>query len=137
MRGLLLVMLMLVATSPQAAKYYKWVDKDGVVHYDATPPKDQQATEVRAADTKAAPAPEPVPASTEAAPAVAAASTADPAACADARSNLTTLTSNPSISRQDPATGKTVRLSTTEIEAAVVEARQQIEQYCEKAAPAG
>ena|SRR5690606_7709678 len=33
-----LLMLALISVSAEAAKFYKWVDKDGVTHYSAQPP---------------------------------------------------------------------------------------------------
>src|SRR5690606_33223900 len=33
-----LLMLVLISLSAEAAKFYKWVDKDGVTHYSAQPP---------------------------------------------------------------------------------------------------
>ncbi len=35
---ILLTLMMLCATAAQAAKVYKWVDADGRVHYESTPP---------------------------------------------------------------------------------------------------
>ncbi|EKF74506.1 hypothetical protein A11A3_08795 [Alcanivorax hongdengensis A-11-3] len=39
--------LMVLASSSFAAKFYKWTDENGTTHYDAQPPQDVQTKEVR------------------------------------------------------------------------------------------
>lgn len=128
-----------MALPSSAAKYYKWVDSNGVTHYDTTPPKDQQTTEVKASSRGATPvatgtteeqAADPAAATAAATPA----STADPEACSSARANLQTLTTNPNISRIDPATQQSIKLSQEEIDAAYTQAEADIAKYCEQAA---
>lgn len=141
MRRIFVTVVLLALALPAAAagKYYKWVDQNGVTHYDTTPPKDQQTTEVRASARAAAPAEvsSPVAAPDAAAESTAAAAPAnkvDPQACENARANLQTLKTNPKISRMDPATNQRVDLNQAEIDAAYSQAEQDIATYCEQAA---
>lgn len=38
---------LILSTTIQAGKYYRWVDESGVTHYTETPPPDTQATTIR------------------------------------------------------------------------------------------
>ncbi|MGB1466780.1 MAG: DUF4124 domain-containing protein [Alcanivorax nanhaiticus] len=40
------ITLLAFSASSMAEKFYKWVDENGVTHYGAQPPQDQQASEV-------------------------------------------------------------------------------------------
>lgn len=141
MRRIFLIVILLALALPAAAagKYYKWVDQNGVTHYDTTPPKDQQTTEVRASARGATAADAAATEATtesegEATAAAAPTSTADPQACESARANLQTLQTNPKISRVDPVTNQRVDLSQAEVDAAYTQAEQDIAKYCEQAA---
>ncbi|GAA5111782.1 DUF4124 domain-containing protein [Alloalcanivorax gelatiniphagus] len=46
-RALLTAALLALAAPALAAKYYKWVDENGVTHYDTRPPQGGSAEEVR------------------------------------------------------------------------------------------
>ena len=49
-----LLILALISISAEAAKFYNWVDKDGVTHYSAQPPADAPAEGEAEADRMAA-----------------------------------------------------------------------------------
>jgi len=61
MRAILIPALALVLASPVvfAAQIYKWVDSQGVTHFDAQPPVGQSTTEIDSVKPVAPPAPVP------------------------------------------------------------------------------
>ncbi len=117
----LLIAAALLITSPYlpAATYYKWVDDQGVTHYDVQPPEGQETQSVRTrrsassdqADAlerleqdrarRARPGAE--EATTEADGAV---SEETRAACDQHRRNLAALTEKPLVRRENPETGE-------------------------------
>lgn len=64
----LLLIAILFATAPAIADMYKWVDKNGVIHFSDTPPKSETAVETYETSTYQEPAAQPVIAEGETAP---------------------------------------------------------------------
>ncbi|MGC1329706.1 DUF4124 domain-containing protein, partial [Pseudomonas sp.] len=62
MRSLIITAIALALASPAgfAAQIYKWVDSQGVTHFDAQPPAGQNSTEVDTARPVAAPPAAPI-----------------------------------------------------------------------------
>lgn len=54
-RLLIVVLLALVVALPATAQVYKWVDKDGKVHYTDKPPRDPKAKAVKEMDIESKP----------------------------------------------------------------------------------
>lgn len=143
MRTLAVTATLLWMLSPmaQAGQIYKWVDAQGVTHFDAQPPVGNAATAVDTVKPVAAPPP--------AAPK--AATAADGAAqqkaldnqvkrqvaeqeqqiekfCTGARTNLAQLKNNPRI-RQD-VDGELKRLNEEERQQKITETQQMIDEHC-------
>ncbi len=64
----LLLLIILSAAAPALADMYKWVDKDGVVHFSDTPPKSEKKVETYETSTYKEPPPKPIASESEAAP---------------------------------------------------------------------
>src|SRR5215216_1310827 len=56
-RGALFLVVCLLAAAPASAQMYKWVDKDGKVHYSDKPPPGTKAQVIAPAPAKPAPVP--------------------------------------------------------------------------------
>lgn len=153
MRTIITAMLLLLAFSApsQAAKFYKWVDKDGVTHYTAQPPNDKPAEtlnlrtgESRSAekteaepDTKATaeakdntpkePEPESAPPPKTAQKAK---DTKDPERCEKASSIRETLVNNNRVKVKDEETGEYTYKSQEELEQWREKNAEDIRKYC-------
>ncbi|KTB65679.1 DUF4124 domain-containing protein [Pseudomonas syringae] len=57
MRWMILAAALTIATTGQAASVYKWVDAQGVTHFDAQPPTGQQAQQINVQQPPPAAAP--------------------------------------------------------------------------------
>jgi hypothetical protein len=132
-------LLLLLSTSALAGQIYKWVDAQGVTHFDAQPPAGQQSTPI---ETKAPTAPAVTPKSS-------APSTDDKQKAADAkvrqevtevqertdefcdqaRSNLAQLTNNPRV-RQE-VDGELRRLTEEERQAKISETKATLTETCQ------
>ncbi|KIH85427.1 DUF4124 domain-containing protein [Pseudomonas batumici] len=136
MTGLLFALIPLCQASP----IYKWVDAQGVTHFDAQPPAGQAATVVTPAIGNApAPPPRPaVPASTpvgdqQAVDAkvkkqIADQEVARKAYCEKVRTNLAQLENNARV--REEVNGEQRRLSEEERQARLKETRKNIEENC-------
>ena len=132
-------LLLLLSTSALAGQIYKWVDAQGVTHFDAQPPAGQNSTPI---ETKSQPAP--------AAPKSSAPSGSDDKQkaadakvkqevtevqqrtdefCDQARTNLAQLTNNPRV-RQE-VDGETRRLTEEERQAKITETKSAIADSCQ------
>lgn len=133
------------AGDANAQKFYKWKDADGVTHYTETPPPEgQQADRVAVNAAPAAPIEADEPADGEprdpSLPAEARSSTAveqRSAACITARSNLSTLETNPFVTMDKDGDGKQELLTVDEQNAQIARAREQVSSLCAAQAPAG
>ncbi len=140
MRTSVLIGSLLLALSPLclAASIYKWVDAQGVTHFDAQPPPGQKATVISPAiATPPPPRPE-VPASTpvgdqRAADAKVKKRLAERNAmlkvfCDKARTNLAQLQNDPRV--REEVNGEPRRLTEEERQTRLIETRKAIEENC-------
>ncbi|GFM67767.1 DUF4124 domain-containing protein [Pseudomonas cichorii] len=127
---------MAVSTTSQAAPIYKWVDAQGVTHFDAQPPAGQQVEEINVQKPPPAPAAstasEPDPQQQEIDAKVRKQVRAQEAKMADncevLRTNLAQLQNNPRVREQTE--GGTKRLTDDERKARVAETQRTIDEYC-------
>lgn len=144
MRAILIPAIALLLASPfgHAAQIYKWVDSQGVTHFDAQPPAGQNSTEVDTAKPVVAPPPAPVKAP-DAAQGKAAQRTINQQVqqqvvdqeeqmakfCDTSRNNLAQLQNNPRV-RQEMG-GELRKLTEEERQAKIVLTQKQIEENCQ------
>ncbi|MBI6853359.1 DUF4124 domain-containing protein [Pseudomonas cichorii] len=127
---------MAVSTTSQAAPIYKWVDAQGVTHFDAQPPAGQQVEEINVQKPPPAPAAstasEPDPQQQDIDAKVKKQVRAQEARMADncevLRTNLAQLQNNPRVREQTE--GGTKRLTDDERKARVAETQRTIAEYC-------
>ncbi|AHF65977.1 MULTISPECIES: DUF4124 domain-containing protein [Pseudomonas] len=127
---------MAVSTTSQAAPIYKWVDAQGVTHFDAQPPAGQQVEEINVQKPPTAPAAstasEPDPQQQDIDAKVKKQVRAQEARMADncevLRTNLAQLQNNPRVREQTE--GGTKRLTDDERKARVAETQRTIAEYC-------
>jgi hypothetical protein len=133
-------LLLLLSTSALAGQIYKWVDAQGVTHFDAQPPAGQNATpiETRTPPPPAAAPKGSAPAGTDdkqkAADAkvrqeVSEAQQRTDEFCDQARTNLAQLTNNPRV-RQE-MDGELRRLTEEERQAKITETKASIADSCQ------
>ncbi|MGJ7517594.1 DUF4124 domain-containing protein [Pseudomonas baetica] len=139
MRALFLTASLLIGLSPlsMAAPIYKWVDAQGVTHFDAQPPSDQQATVVMTPSPAPAKPPTPTNSSTigdqQAIDKNVKRQVAEQQAelkvfCEQARTNLAQLRNNPRL-RED-VEGELRRLDATQRQERIDETQKQIADNC-------
>lgn len=142
-------LLLLLSGTAMAGQIYKWVDAQGVTHFDAQPPAGQNSTPI---ETKTQPAPAATPStpSTPAIPKSGTPSSVDPKQkaadakvkqeisaaqqrtdeyCDQARSNLAQLTNNPRVSQE--VGGEMRRLTEDERQLKITETRTAISENCQ------
>lgn len=142
-------LLLVLSSAAMAGQIYKWVDAQGVTHFDAQPPAGQNSTPI---ETKTPPAPAATPStpSTPATPKSGAPGSIDPKQkaadakvkqeisaaqqrtdeyCDQARSNLAQLTNNPRV-RQE-VNGEMRRLTEDERQLKITETRTAIGDNCQ------
>ncbi|WP_226507056.1 MULTISPECIES: DUF4124 domain-containing protein [Pseudomonas] len=135
-------LLLLLSTSAFAGQIYKWVDAQGVTHFDAQPPAGQNSTPI---ETRTPPAPAPATAPKGSAPTgtddkqkaadakvkqeVTDAQQRTDEFCDQARTNLAQLTNNPRV-RQD-VDGELRRLTEEERQAKITETKASIADTCQ------
>ncbi|MBX8575564.1 DUF4124 domain-containing protein [Pseudomonas cichorii] len=127
---------MAVSTTSQAAPIYKWVDAQGVTHFDAQPPAGQLVEEINVQKPPPAPtastASEPDPQQQDIDAKVKKQVRAQEARMADncevLRTNLAQLQNNPRVREQTE--GGTKRLTDDERKARVAETQRTIAEYC-------
>ena len=137
MRTLLLTLLIGLSPWCSAAQIYKWVDAQGVTHFDAQPPQGQPATTVQ---TPSSPAPKAAPlpggavlGDQKAIDAKVKKQVAEQQAqleafCEQARTNLAQLQNNPRL--REEVEGDLRRLDDTQRQERIVEAKKQIAENC-------
>ncbi|QXI27788.1 DUF4124 domain-containing protein [Pseudomonas vanderleydeniana] len=141
MRTSILMASLLFALSPLclANPIYKWVDAQGVTHFDATPPPGQSATEVKPAiSSPPSPSKATLPASApvgdqNAVDAKVKKQVAEQEAsrkvfCEKARTNLAQLLNDPRV--REEVNGELHRLTDEERQTRLVETRKAIEDHC-------
>ncbi|CAI8951744.1 MULTISPECIES: DUF4124 domain-containing protein [unclassified Pseudomonas] len=138
MRTLLLTLLIGISPWGMAAQIYKWVDAQGVTHFDAQPPAGQPSTTLQ---TPSSPPPKPgaMPGSgvlgdQKAIDDKVKKQVADQQAqlkqfCEQARTNLAQLQNNPRL--REEVEGQMRRLDDAQRQERIVEAQKQIAQNCE------
>lgn len=138
MRMLLLTLLIGLSPWCMAAQIYKWVDAQGVTHFDAQPPQGQPSTIVQ---PPSSPAPKPavtpgsgVLGDQKAIDSKVKKQVADQQAqlkafCEQARTNLAQLQNNPRL--REEVEGETRRIDDAQRQERIVEAQKQIAQNCE------
>lgn len=138
MRTLLLTLLIGLSPWCSAAQIYKWVDAQGVTHFDAQPPAGQPSTTVQ---TPSSPPPKPsaMPGSgvlgdqkaidAKVKKQVTEQQAQLQAFCAQARTNLAQLQNNPRL--REEAEGQLKRLDDAQRQERIAEAQKQIEQNCQ------
>ncbi|MCV6614517.1 MAG: DUF4124 domain-containing protein [Cellvibrionaceae bacterium] len=115
-----------------AKKFYKWVDKDGVVHYSATPPKGQKAELITTLTGRSSTPVKQKPAETKAekkATEAIAEPAKDPALCKRAQRNLKVLESNHRV-RIKGEDGNLSMLSHEQKQKQIDAAKKVIDQHC-------
>ena len=141
MRRMILAATLTIAIAPavgQAAQIYKWVDAQGVTHFDAQPPAGQTAQEIDTAKPVAAP-PAPPPPSQEGAreqeavdakvrKQVAAQEAKRKEGCEEQRTNLAQLQNNPRV-RQE-VNGEFRRFTEEERQARIAEVKTYLDDQC-------
>jgi hypothetical protein len=142
MRWMILAATLTLAASPmtgQAAQIYKWVDAQGVTHFDAQPPAGQAAQEI---DTQKPVTPPPTPAAQSDAvqeqdqdatdakvkKQVAAQDTKRKASCEKQRTNLSELQNNPRV--REEVNGEFRRFTEEERQARIAEVKQYLSDTC-------
>lgn len=140
MRALFLTASLLICVSPLsiAASIYKWVDAQGVTHFDAQPPQGQQATVVV---TPSQPATKPAPATssgtigdqqaidTDVKRQVAQQQAELKTFCEQARTNLAQLQNNPRL--REEVDGELRRLDEAQRKERLDETQKQITDNCQ------
>lgn len=133
-------LLLLLSTSVLAGQVYKWVDAQGVTHFDAQPPAGQSSTPIET-KTPSAPAATPkssTPTGTDSKQKAADAKVKQEVTdiqertdefCDQARINLAQLTNNPRV-RQE-VDGEMRRLSEDERQAKITETKASIADTCQ------
>ncbi|MGG7647546.1 MULTISPECIES: DUF4124 domain-containing protein [unclassified Pseudomonas] len=140
MRTFFLTVSLLIGISPlgMAAQIYKWVDAQGVTHFDAQPPQGREATTVVTPSTPASNQPPPPRSSAigdqqaidkEVKKQVAEQQAQLEAFCEQARTNLAQLQNNPRI-RED-VEGEMRRLTDQQRQDRISEAQKQIADNCQ------
>lgn len=141
MRWMILAATLTIAIAPavgQAAQIYKWVDAQGVTHFDAQPPAGQTAQEIDTGKPVAAP-PAPPPPSQEGAreqeavdakvrKQVAAQEAKRKEGCEEQRTNLAQLQNNPRV-RQE-VNGEFRRFTEEERQARIAEVKTYLDDQC-------
>ena len=101
---------------------YKWQDKDGVWHYEAAKPKDQQVDKVKVRRSPNAPA--------EAKPAEASPESPN---CLRSRENLDVLNSHTTVRKDLDGDGTPETLTLEQHQQEIADAKQQIAAFCKPA----
>uniref|UniRef100_A0A7C1WV61 DUF4124 domain-containing protein n=1 Tax=Pseudomonas graminis TaxID=158627 RepID=A0A7C1WV61_9PSED len=141
MRWMMLAATLTLAIAPavsQAAQIYKWVDAQGVTHFDAQPPAGQTAQEIDTGKPVAAP-PSPPPQNQDGAreqeavdakvrKQVAAQEAKRKEACDEQRTNLAQLQNNPRV-RQE-VNGEFRRFTEEERQARIAEVKKYLDDQC-------
>lgn len=147
--SILLLLCVFSVTVVAATKVYKWVDKDGNIHYSEQKPVNQKADTLRIKESK----PTPLPAESnkeaddneqpvaddaqsqqrsEAEQALAAADQVNKQKlCQQAKANRDALNASVRVSRINPETGEQIRMTDDERINALQEAEQAIKDYCQ------
>ncbi|MCF4998103.1 DUF4124 domain-containing protein [Pseudomonas syringae] len=138
MRTLLLCLLIGVSPWCMAGQIYKWVDAQGVTHFDAQPPQGQPATTVQMPSPPAVP-PRAIPGSgaigdqqsidKNVKKQVAEQQAQLKEFCEQARTNLAQLQNNPRL--REEVEGETRRLTDTQRQERIGEAQRQISENCQ------
>ncbi|SDS66177.1 protein of unknown function [Pseudomonas asplenii] len=140
MRTSILMASLLFALSPLclASPIYKWVDAQGITHFDAMPPPGQTATVVTPAIGNPMPPKTATPTSTpvgdqnavdaKVKKQVAEQEAARKVFCEKARTNLAQLQNDPRV--REEVDGELRRLSDEERQTRVIETRKLIEEHC-------
>lgn len=141
MRWMILAATLTIAIAPavgQAAQIYKWVDAQGVTHFDAQPPAGQTAQEIDTAKPVAAPSAPPPPSQEgareqEAVDAkvrkqVAAQEAKRKEGCEEQRTNLAQLQNNPRV-RQE-VNGEFRRFTEEERQARIADVKTYLDDQC-------
>ncbi|MBK5527566.1 DUF4124 domain-containing protein [Pseudomonas sp. TH06] len=138
MRTLLLTLLIGLSPWCMAAQIYKWVDAQGVTHFDSQPPQGQQSTTLQ---TPSSPPPKPAAMSgssvlgnQKAIDDKVKKQVADQQAqlkqfCEQARTNLAQLQNNPRL--REEVEGQLRRIDDAQRQERIAEAQKQIAQNCE------
>ncbi|MDR9753148.1 DUF4124 domain-containing protein [Pseudomonas sp. SZMC_28357] len=140
MRTMLFIASLSVSLSSAclAAPIYKWVDAQGVTHFDAQPPQDQPATTVITAPSPPAKAPPPRASKVigdqqaidqQVKKEVAQQQEQLKVFCQQARTNLAQLRNNPRL--REETEGSMRRLTEEDRQARIVETEQQIADNCQ------
>ncbi|WP_342654437.1 DUF4124 domain-containing protein [Pseudomonas sp. F3-2] len=140
MRWMIFAATLACAVSPvvsQAAQIYKWVDAQGVTHFDAQPPAGQPAQEIETQKPVVPPPPSPSQSSgaeeQQATDAkirrqVAAQDAKRKEACERQRTNLAQLQNNPRV--REEVNGEFRRFTEEERQARIVEVKQYLDDNC-------
>lgn len=133
-----LTLSMAMGLSAQAAQIYKWVDAQGVTHFDATPPAGQQIAPIDiqrpplSGSVAAQPSPEPDARQRaiddKVKQQVSDAEAKRNAICEVMRNNLAQLKNNPRV--RVPTEGGLKRLTEEERQARIAESEKSIADYC-------
>ncbi len=138
MRTLLLTLLIGLSPWCMAAQIYKWVDAQGVTHFDAQPPAGQSSTTLQ---TPSSPPPKPaaMPGSgvlgdqkaidSKVKKQVADQQTQLKQFCEQARTNLAQLQNNPRL--REEVEGRLRRLDDAQRQERIIEAQKQISENCQ------
>ncbi|MDP9711917.1 UNVERIFIED_ORG: hypothetical protein J2X80_004010 [Pseudomonas fluorescens] len=138
MRTLLLILLISASPWCMAAQIYKWVDAQGVTHFDQQPPQGQSSTAVETPSS-----PTPIPAALPGSGALGDQKAIDDkvkkqvaeqqnqlkAFCEQARTNLAQLQNNPRL--REEVEGELRRLSDDQRQQRTDEAKKQIAENCQ------
>lgn len=135
--------LLLPATAVAKQKLYKWVDENGVTHYSAQPPANQETSEIRVSTghsepTKAPAAPASTStntstsseATTEQAAAPQPVSTKDKEKCEATRKNIWNLENFPRVRAKDEKTGEIRYLTPEEHQERLNRAKELEKDFC-------
>ena len=138
MRTLLLTLLIGLSPWCMAAQIYKWVDAQGVTHFDAQPAQGQPSTTIQT-PSSSAPKPAAMPGSgalgdqkaidDKVKKQVADQQAQLKAFCEQARTNLAQLQNNPRL--REEVEGQLRRLDDAQRQERIIEAQKQIAQNCE------
>ncbi len=148
--SILLLLCVFSTVTLAATKVYKWVDKDGNIHYSEQKPPNQQADTLRIKERKPQPQQtEPAAEQTEADSEVnesdeqiqqreqaeqallAADRINKQKLCQQAKANRDALNASVRVSRIDPETGEQIRMTDDERVDALQKAEQAIKEYCQ------